>query len=115
MCYSLLCNDGASQKKAKGVLRNVLKRIITHADYAGVCEDPDMEVVRKQRRIESNRHQLYTTETGKRVMGGGGDDKRYWLPHANDNTSFAYGHWRLNGDNNNDNNEDNDDESENSV
>ena len=96
-CYSLLCYDDTNQKKAKGVQKNVLKRGITYADYLRVYRDPEeVEIVRKQRRIESRQHQLYTTETSKRVMGGGGDDKRFWLPDGNN--SLALGHWRIDDD-----------------
>jgi hypothetical protein len=91
-CYSLLTYDGENIKKAKGIIRDTVKRKLSHDDYNNIFTHPDESHYEKQRKIVTSNHQLITLETCKRVMGGvnAGDDKRLWYSK---NESRAYGHF----------------------
>lgn len=104
-CYSATV-AGNAIKRAKGVQRIILKDEITHRQYKDIynqfarCfmedndEDEDINppLVKRQRRIGSEQHQLYTYSFNKVVLACR-DNKRQWIDQ---NHSIAFGHWRLN-------------------
>ena len=85
-CYSLLTVSGDAKKRAKGVRRNVVQRKINHTDYRRAWEE-EVEMYADQRRIASERHQLYTLQYRKRTLSFF-EDKRAWVTH---NGSLPYG------------------------
>ena len=66
-CYSLLTIAGDAKKRAKGVRRIVVQRHITHDDYRAAWER-EVEMYAEQRRIASERHQLFTLQYRKRTL-----------------------------------------------
>lgn len=89
-CYSLLTFGGDAKKRAKGVRRNVVQRQITHDDYRLAWEN-EVELYANQRRIASERHQLYTLQYRKRTLSYF-EDKRAWVGV---NDSLPYGNHLL--------------------
>ena len=74
--------------KAKGVMMN--QTTLSHDDYVNVLTGGDCRYV-KQRRIGSQKHQLFTISSTKLALSCN-DDKRQWVT---ENDSLAYGHYRL--------------------
>ena len=89
-CYSLLTVIGDAKKRAKGVRRSVVQRHITHDDYRTAWEQ-EVEMYAEQRRIGSERHQLYTLQYRKRTLSFF-EDKRAWI---DPNVSLPYGNYQL--------------------
>ena len=87
-CYSLLKEDDTSNRKAKGVIRDVVRNRLQHERYKEVYEQ-GVDIREKQRRIGSKNHQLYTMETDRMALSRR-DDKRHWVAN---NQSLAYGHY----------------------
>jgi len=112
-CYSvILSNEGKSIKRAKGVQRVVLRTELQHENYRDIYnqfgaifqnpndDDDDEQVVdmainppliKRQRRIGSEKHQLYTYEYRKVALACR-DNKRQWIRQ---NKSLAFGHCLL--------------------
>ena len=89
-CYSLKMMDGSNTKKAKGIVRNVVRQRLLHEHYMQIYEKGGVRH-EKQRRIGSVNHQLYTMEYSKVALKCN-DDKRCWVEN---NRSIAYGHHLL--------------------
>ena len=89
-CYSMLTVTGDAKKRAKGVRRNVVQRQITHANYRSSWEE-EVELYANQRRIGSERHQLFTLQYRKRTLSFF-EDKCAWVSA---NTSLPYGNHHL--------------------
>ena len=89
-CYSLLSNSNNDTKKAKGIQRASVKKL-RHEQYKKIVDGEISELFCPHNRIGSEKHQLYTYQTQKRALSAN-DDKRSWV---GPNTSYAYGHWRL--------------------
>ena len=79
-----------AKKRAKGVRRMVVQRHITHADYRTAWEQ-EVEMYAEQRRIASERHQLFTLQYRKRTLSFF-EDKRAWVDL---NVSLPYGNHQL--------------------
>ena len=107
-CYSAILVDRSyTIKRAKGVQRVVLHTELDHESYKRIyhqfanCfleeeeQDNDSDLnpplVKRQRRIGSENHQLYTFSYNKIALACR-DNKRQWVGQ---NMSFAFGHWRL--------------------
>ena len=89
--YSLNFDNGKEEKKAKGVVKCVVKNDIRHNMYRKVL-DKNSRMYSKMNVIRSVNHQLYMMSQTK-VSLSAYDDKRYIL---NDGiSSYAYGHWRI--------------------
>jgi hypothetical protein len=87
--YSLLTDDAEKGvRKAKGVQRHVVQNVLKHSQYKSSLVEQEV-IYTKQRRIGSERHQLYTLETNKKSLSAN-DDKRVWLDAYH---SRAYGHY----------------------
>jgi len=105
-CYSLLNEVDKYIRRAKGVQRVTLQDHLTHVDYksmydqfANVFHNEGGEeeagynppLSKRQRRIGSMRHQLYTYNSWKIALSCR-DNKRQWIGQ---NTSLAFGHYAL--------------------
>jgi len=105
-CYSALTND-KNIKRAKGVQRVVLNKELHHENYKRIynqfgnifLDDDDATngsvinppLVKRQRRIGSEKHQIYTFHYNKVVLACR-DNKRQWIEQ---NKSIAFGHHML--------------------
>ncbi len=88
--YSILFDDGKEDKKAKGIVRSVIKKNLKHDMYKYTLETggrmySNMNVIR------SSYHQLYTMLMNK-VSLSAYDDKRFIKKDGIH--SYAYGHYK---------------------
>ena len=92
--YSILYteNDKPVEKKtAKGIAKNVTKKVIRHNDYKTCLFDQTLKMA-SMKQIRSERHQLYSIALNKIGLSPY-DDKRYILP--NGVATLAHGHYRI--------------------
>ena len=91
-CYSMLFDDELpmEKKRAKGVQNYIVRQRLHHSHYKEVWEKSLIENV-INRRIGSDKHQLYTFAVLKRALSSF-EDKRAWLTC---NKSLPYGHFSL--------------------
>ena len=85
--YSYLMDDGASDKKAKGTKKFVMKRRLRFNDYKD-CLLKNKIALKSQQRFKSERHGVYTEEINKIALSSN-DDKR--LQTFDRITSYPYG------------------------
>src|ERR1700759_1967509 len=88
--YSLQFEDGKEEKKAKGIVKSVIKKDLKHKNYNDILESgkkmyPNMKVIRSQK------HRVYTMEMNK-VSLSAYDDKRYLKKDGI--RSLPYGHYK---------------------
>jgi hypothetical protein len=89
--YSIKLEGGNESKKAKGVKKYVVKKVLKHENYNQILTSGE-KMYSTMNVIRSYKHQLYTVEMNK-VSLSAYDDKRYIL---NDGiSSYAYGHYRI--------------------
>jgi hypothetical protein len=100
-CYSLLTQSQQNTKKAKGVQSRVVQNELTHNDYREIYNRFSQVFIpnqngpfnqplsKRQCRIGSVNHQLYTFESLKIALACR-DTKRLWLGQ---NRSVAFGHY----------------------
>ena len=72
--YSYLTDDGKEDKKAKGTKKCVIKRMIKFDDYKN-CLLKDKVLLKSQQRFISKKHDVYTEDINKIVLGND-EDKR---------------------------------------
>ena len=89
--YSVLLEDGAEKKTAKGVIKSVIKKELKHDTYKSILESSG-KLYSTMKVIRSSRHQLYTMEMSK-VSLSAYDDKR-WIKDDGV-SSYAYGHYKV--------------------
>lgn len=89
--YSLLLNDGSEEKRAKGVVKSVVRKELKHETYRNVLQNSG-RLHSTMKVIRSNKHQMYTTEMNK-VSLSAYDDKR-WIKDDGV-SSYAYGHYAI--------------------
>ena len=86
--YSVKLDDGKEEKKAKGIVKSVIKKDLKHKMYNKILSTSG-KMNSKMKVIRSQKHKVYTMEMSK-VSLSAYDDKRYIL---NDGiSSYAYGH-----------------------
>ena len=73
--YSLLLENGAEKKTAKGVVKCVINKELKHETYKNILESSG-KMYSKMKVIRSSNHQLYTMEINK-VSLSAYDDKRW--------------------------------------
>lgn len=78
-------------KKAKGVVRSVVKKKISHQMYREALFE-EKEYMTVQKSIRSDHHELFTISVNKKSLSPM-DDKRYILDNKID--TLAHGHWRI--------------------
>ena len=72
--YSYLMDDGNSDKKAKGLKKCVIKRILKFNDYKNCLLNNEI-IIKSQQRFKSKAHDVYTEEINKIALSSS-DDKR---------------------------------------
>ena len=87
--------EDKTEKKAKGVKKNVIKREISHSDYRDVLFN-NIKMHHQMKTIRSEYHQISSYQLNK-VSLSPFDDKRYIL--SGGIISYAYGHKLIKNDN----------------
>ena len=72
--YSYLTDDGKEDKKAKGIKKCVIKKMIKFIDYKK-CLLNDEVILKSQQRFISKKHDVYTENINKIALSNN-DDKR---------------------------------------
>ena len=89
--YSVNLDDGKEEKKAKGVVKCVIKKDLKHEMYDKILKTSG-KMYSRMKVLRSQKHRMYTMEMNK-VSLSAYDDKRYIL---NDGiNSYAYGHYKI--------------------
>ena len=88
--YSIKFADGKEDKKAKGIVKSVIKKNIKHDMYKNTLETGG-KIYSKMNVIRSLNHQIYTMQLNK-ISLSAYDDKR-WIKQDGIQ-SYAYGHYR---------------------
>uniref|UniRef100_UPI0035900141 uncharacterized protein n=1 Tax=Myxine glutinosa TaxID=7769 RepID=UPI0035900141 len=87
--YKYIVNNvEKTDKKLKGVKKNVIKETINFKDYYN-CLTTKKEEFRKINGIRSYKHQLYSEEINKKALGAF-DDKRFILENGIDSLPYGY-------------------------
>ena len=89
-CYSMLMANNKEKKRAKGVRRFTVGKVIRHAHYRDIFKTQTISQ-HKQRRIGSQLHQNYTLDYLKLTLSFW-EDKRAWVSA---NVSLPYGNHNL--------------------
>ena len=89
--YSLKIDNGVEKKTAKGVKKNVIKKVIKHSDFKETLLDEE-QMRHSMNCIRSQLHQLYSVKVTKTSLSCF-DNKRYI--HDNGISSYAYGHYKI--------------------
>ena len=90
--YSYITED-KSNKTAKGVKKNVIRREINHSDYQDVLFN-NIKMHHQMKSIQSVLHLISSYQLNKASLSPF-DDKRYIL--SDGITSYAYGHQKIDG------------------
>ena len=90
--YSLSCGK-KSQKKAKGVKKNYVKKNVQHQSFLNILRNSATNTQAKFRVLKSTNHVVNTVEMTKLCLSAL-DDKRYILKDGMH--TLAYGHYSLN-------------------
>ena len=86
--YLLLTDDGKEDKKAKGIKKCVIKKMIKCNDYKK-CFLNDELILKSQQRFISKKHDVYTENINKIALSNN-DDKR--IVSLNKISSYPYGY-----------------------
>ena len=86
--YSYLTDDFKEDKKAKGIKKYVIKRMIKFNDYKN-CLLKDEMILKSQQRFISKKHDVYTENINKIALSNN-DDKR--ILSSEKITSYPYGY-----------------------
>ncbi len=93
-CYAIRLagdpTDSLLKKRAKGVVKDVVKKTINFDDYKRTLDTWE-PVQRKMTLIRSKEHQLYTVAQQKTCLSLF-DNKRFWF---SDNSSYPYGYYHI--------------------
>src|SRR5437867_1001934 len=88
--YSILFENGSEEKKAKGIVKSVIKKDLKHKNYNDILES-GKKMYSKMKVIRSQKHRIYTMEMNK-VSLSDYDDKRFI--QKNGIGSYAYRHYK---------------------
>ena len=86
--YSYLTDDGKGDKKANGIKKCVIRRMIKFNDYKN-CLLKDKVLLKSQQRFISKRHDVYTEDINKIALSND-DDKR--IVSSDKIASYPYGY-----------------------
>jgi hypothetical protein len=89
--YSIKLDNDTEEKRAKGVKKYVVKKVLKHETYNQILS-LGKNIYSTMKMIKSKKHQLYTIEMNK-VSLSAYDDKRHI--HDDGISSYAYGHYRI--------------------
>ena len=91
--YSIKTQEGTEKKTAKGVLKAVKEKDITHENYKQ-CLFNEQQMKHKQTRIIQEEHKLYTATQNKTSLSPFNDKK--WITREGDQfTSYSFHHYKL--------------------
>ena len=90
--YSYLKDNDQNSKSAKGVKKNIIKKVIDHQDYLDVLRESRI-LHHQMKTIRSDCHQISSFQINK-ISLSCFDDKRYL--HHNGISSYAYGNLNIN-------------------
>ena len=88
--YSIKLDDGKEDKKAKGVVKCVIKKELKHEMYSKILTTSG-RMHSRMKVIRSQKHKVYTMDLNK-VSLSAYDDKRFILNAGV--SSYAYGHYK---------------------
>ena len=88
--YSIKLDDGEEEKKAKGIVKGVIKKDLKHEMYDKILTTGG-RMYSRMKVIRSQKHRVYTMDQNK-VSLSAFDDKTYLS--ADGFTSYAYGHYK---------------------
>ena len=86
--YSYLTDDGKEDKKAKGTIKCIIKKMIKFNDY-NKCLGNDEVILISQQRFISKKHDVYTENINKIALNNN-DDKR--IVSSDKITNYSYGY-----------------------
>ena len=86
--YSFLTDDDKEDKKAKGIKKCIIKKMIKFNDYKK-CLLNDEVMLKPQQRFISKKHDVYTENINKIALSNN-DDKR--IVSSNKITNYPYGY-----------------------
>ena len=89
--YSYVKDNEQTARTAKGIKKQVIKKILTHDNYKEVLFNSE-QMQHTMKTIRSKNHQLGSFELNK-ISLSCFDDKRFI--HENGITSYAYGHYKI--------------------
>jgi hypothetical protein len=89
--YSIKLNSQKEEKKAKGIVKSVVKKDLKHEMYDNTLQTTE-KLYSQMKIIRSEKHRVYTMTTNK-ISLSAYDDKRYLLDDGI--TSYAYGHYKM--------------------
>ena len=87
--YSFLTDDGKEDKKAKGTMKCVIKKMIKFKNYKKCLLNGEI-ILKSQQRFVSNKHDVYTEDVYKIALSNDDGDKR--IVSSNKITSYPYGY-----------------------
>lgn len=91
--YSILKVDGCSKATAKGVMKAVKKKEITHKNYKE-CLFEKRQMKHSGWKIMQEKHKLFTAEVNKVSLSPFNDKK--WISREGDKfESISFGHYKL--------------------
>ena len=88
--YSIKLDDENEEKKAKGIVKSVIKKNLKHEMYKKILITSG-KMYSRMKVIRSQKHRVYTMDQNK-ISLSAYDDKRYLLEDGIN--SLAYGHFR---------------------
>jgi hypothetical protein len=88
--YSIKLEDGKEEKKAKGIVKSVIKKDLKHEMYNKILATSG-KMYSRMKVIRSQKHILYTMDMNK-ISLSAYDDKRYLSEDGI--SSYAYGHYK---------------------
>ena len=89
--YSISYEDGLEVKKAKGIVKSVIKKDLRHEKYNDILTSGS-KMYSKMKVIRSEKHRMYTMELNK-ISLSAYDDKRFIKKDGIH--SYAYGHYKI--------------------
>ena len=91
--YSIKTHEGIEKKTAKGILKAVKDKYITHEHYKQ-CLFEEKQLKHKQTRIIQENHNMFTATQNKTSLSPFNDKK--WITREGDKfTSYSFGHYKL--------------------
>ena len=88
--YSVELDDENEEKKAKGIVKSVIKKDLKHEMYNKLLTTSG-RMYSRMKVIRSQKHRVYTVDINK-ISLSAFDDKRYLLEDGI--SSYAYGHFK---------------------
>ena len=88
--YSIKLASDKEEKKAKGIVKSVVKRGLKHEMYDNILMESG-KMLSKMKVIRSVKHSVYAIEMNK-ISLSAYDDKRHLIDEI---TSLPYGHYRI--------------------